>query len=389
MLVAPNSIIQVRDCSAFAVPPYPHSSPLLLSYSEDVMQTRRRLRRTSYSASQLNQSSSQQPSLQSPDDYGYANDLITFMTETTIHHRCYERAIARDMVNQILCPPAEERERDIAGTEAYDDDNNDCRVSTRLMTNDDPRGEYTYGEFPFSSFDQLIDRGLDFVAAPNDGDRRRRRKHTMVDLGSGCGRLVLYAALTRGGSSTDDAETTQWDVHGIEIGMKLHSLAVRSLQRGIDHGMFSRDNSDVTRYNGGRIIGFHNGNVLHQDSIGSPSSSTSSSPTFSSSSINSIRLQLSQTNLLFAYSTVWETSRFDPELGAMILSSKWSNKLASACSDGCVAITTDRALDPNDGWKLVDRLEVENPCVWGSVGYISVLEKKMTHHPKMSKFYSI
>jgi hypothetical protein len=40
-------------------------------------------------------------------------------------------------------------------------------------------------------------------------------------------------------------------------------------------------------------------------------------------------------------------------------------------------------LDPNDGWKLVDRIEVENPSVWGSVGYISVLEKKMTHHPKM------
>jgi hypothetical protein len=93
---------------------------------------------------------------------------------------------------------------------------------------------------------------------------------------------------------------------------------------------------------------------------------------------------LSQTNLLFAYSTVWETSRFDPGLGAMILSSKWSNTLASACSNGCVAITTDRALDPNDGWKLVDSLEVENPSVWGSIGYISVLEKKMTHHPKMS-----
>jgi hypothetical protein len=92
---------------------------------------------------------------------------------------------------------------------------------------------------------------------------------------------------------------------------------------------------------------------------------------------------------LFAYSTVWETSRFDPVLGALILSSKWSNTLASACSNGCVAITTDCALDPNDGWKLVevDRIEVENPSVWGSVSvsYISVLEKKMTtHHPKMS-----
>ena len=343
------------------------------------MQTKRRIQRTSHSAGIPT-------SLPSPDD-GYANDLIPFVTETTIPHRCYERTIARDMVNQILCPSTEERERDIAGTEAYHDED-DCMVNARLMTNDDPRGEYTYGEFPFSSFDQLIDRGLDFVAVHYDGDRRSRRKYTMVDLGSGCGRLVFYAALTRGGSSSDNAESSshlEWDVHGIEIGMKLHLLAVRSLQRGIDHGMFSRDGIDVPIHNvSSRIIAFHNGNALSQESIRSPSSSTSSSISFSSSSsINSISSQLSQTNLLFAYSTVWETSRFDPVLGALILSSKWSNTLASACSNGCVAITTDRVLDPNDGWKLVDRIEVENPSVWGSVGYISVLEKKMTHHPKM------
>ena len=60
----------------------------------------------------------------------------------------------------------------------------------------------------------------------------------------------------------------------------------------------------------------------------------------------------------------------------MILSSKWSSTLASTCPEGCVAITTDRALDPDYGWKLLDRMEVENPSVWGSVGYISMLEEK-------------
>ena len=59
----------------------------------------------------------------------------------------------------------------------------------------------------------------------------------------------------------------------------------------------------------------------------------------------------------------------------MILSPKWSKTLASTCHNRCVGVTTDRALNPDDGWILVDRMDVENPSVWGSTGYISVLEK--------------
>ena len=59
----------------------------------------------------------------------------------------------------------------------------------------------------------------------------------------------------------------------------------------------------------------------------------------------------------------------------MILHEKWSQSLANACSNGCVAVTTDQSLNPIHGWKLIDRLEVENPSVWGSTGYISILEK--------------
>ena len=134
------------------------------------------------------------------------------------------------------------------------------------------------------------------------------------------------------------------------------------------------------------MIAFHNGNALSEEDPYFPHTRPSSysdpdveSSSSSPSSFDSIRSLLSRTDLIFAYSTVWETSKvrpYDPTLGAMVLSSKWSSALASTCRDGCVAITTDRVLDPNDGWKLLDRMEVENPSVWGSVGYISVLEKK-------------
>jgi hypothetical protein len=246
----------------------------------------------------------------------------------------------------------------------------------KAITNDDPRNEYTYGEFPCDSFDFLVDRALELMADGNNGGMFHNEdgNKIMVDLGSGCGRLVFYAALTRGGTSQDDVSSTtqrstQWDVHGVEIGTQLHSLAVNSLQRGVDNGWFTSIDNESDA-NGSQIV-FHNGNALPvEDPFFQFSQSTDDTP--------AIQTLLSRTSLLFAYSTVWETDptqQFHPELGAMILSPKWSQTLASQCQNGCVAITTDRALNPEHGWKLLDRMDVENPSVWGSVGYISVLLK--------------
>ena len=306
------------------------------------------------------------------------------------------------MVSETLCPPEEERDRNIASMEAYencdDDDGSPGGGRGEVIANDDPRGEYTYGEFPLESFDLLVDRALDFVQQEEEGPIIEGSNHdtatasknhrTMVDLGSGCGRLVFYAALTRGGGeevepsskSTTEPTTKLWNVHGIEIGMRLHSLAVNSLQRGIQRGWFesadiSRSEKDESSNGSSPIIAFHNGNALLMDDPYYAHTQEDQN----SSQHSAIRSLLSETDLLFAYSTVWETNParpFDPELGAMMLSPKWSETLASLCPDGCVAVTTDRALDPENGWRLLDRMDVENPSVWGSVGYISKLEKK-------------
>ena len=274
----------------------------------------------------------------------------------------FTRPIAQEMVTSILCPQNEERDRDKAGMEAYSN-------GDKMVTNADPRTEYTYGEFPLDSFDLLVDRALDYVDLEQQQQQVDRDGNpTMIDLGSGCGRIVLYAALARGGRGIDsttsrDAGEMKWNVHGIEIGKQLHSLAINSLQRGTEEGWFQSTEDESGS------VGFHNGNALLTDD---PYYDVD---TQSSKSIQSL---LSQTNLLFAYSTVWETNpvqSFNPELQAMILSPKWSLTLAEICTNGCVAITTDRALNPEDGWRLLHRMEVDNPSVWGSVGYISILEK--------------
>lgn len=266
----------------------------------------------------------------------------------------FDRPTAQQVVTSILCPPNEERSRNNAGMEAFGED----RHSNKVITNDDPRNEYTYDEFPFESFDLLVDRAIDYVDTDQQQHEEDGRNRNMLDLGSGSGRLVLYAGLTRSG----------WDVTGIEIGKQLHSLAVNSLQRGINEDLLKPAIAhDASTANS--IISFYNGNALGGED-----------PYFQDTESDDETIQsiLSEANLLFAYSTVWETDSsqsFNPELQAMVLSSKWSKSLASVCQNGVVAVTTDRVLNPDDGWKLLDRMDVDNPSVWGSVGYISVLQK--------------
>lgn len=197
----------------------------------------------------------------------------------------------------------------------------------------DPRMQLTYGEFPLRSMDELIDLALPHVTCSGDG------RIEMVDLGSGCGRLALYASLTRG------TPKRPWSISGIEISSMLHNVAVESVTKGVHENLF--DDSDTSC---GTSLLFHTGPAAEFKEL------------------------FDKVNLIFCYSTAWEARGFNEEWGAMILGSEWSLMLAQACRPGCVVITTDRALDPKDGWVLVDRLDVENREVMGSTGFIQVLQ---------------
>ena len=59
-------------------------------------------------------------------------------------------------------------------------------------------------------------------------------------------------------------------------------------------------------------------------------------------------------------------------IGLDNLVEEWSELLADSCKFGTVVVTTDRALNPVNGWVLKNRLDVENPSLLGSTGYISI-----------------
>ncbi|CAB9501196.1 expressed unknown protein [Seminavis robusta] len=238
--------------------------------------------------------------------------------------------------------------------------------SSTLVAAQDPRMKYTYGEFPLRSTDQLVDLALSHY---RHQPKKIPKSVTMIDLGSGCGRLVLYWALTRG---YDDDSDTQWNMHGIEISDILHDEALRACLSGLDHGWFQLQ---PQRQQQQQPATLPYNNLPHL---------ASATQQHSPQKLNQFTLHLGpaeefaslfqQADIVFAYSTVWDTAGFSEQLGAIVMSREWNELLSQTCRPGTIVITTDRCLDPMYGWKLLDRLDVDNREVMGSTGYIQILE---------------
>lgn len=136
--------------------------------------------------------------------------------------RVLSRADGQALLDDVILPERDygsriETGRDAQGLQA---------ASGVAVSPQDPRMFLTYGEFPLSSLDELLDLALLHVKSPS--------RIEMVDVGSGCGRLALYAALTRGG---EPSLLQSWQVHGIEISPILHHEAVQALSKAAQAGL--------------------------------------------------------------------------------------------------------------------------------------------------------
>ena len=250
------------------------------------------------------------------------------LSSASIISKLMPRDEAQNAIHSKLFPAQQFDDRMNAGRDAQG------LTGGGVVQADDPRLAFTYAEFPLESFDALIDAALEVM-----GGREPPKMIRLVDLGSGCARLVLYAALSRG-----------WDVRGIEIGPELHEKAMSVLERGIDCGYFQAEGGQSDHMTAGATL-------LLGDAKMYPH-------------------VLGSADIVFAYSTVFPAvEKFNVELGALVLQPEWSQMLAAECRGGCIAITTDRALDPKFGWELIKRLDVENPELLGSTGYIHILRK--------------
>lgn len=248
--------------------------------------------------------------------------------------RKYTREDAQSILDDKLMPRKDYGERIGWGRDAQSFDE-----TTGPLNPSDPRLSQTYGEFPLRSMDELIDRGLEHLPA----SKRNAKKLSLLDIGSGCGRLVFYSAMVRGSN-----EEPSWDVHGIEISDELHNRALDFLKAGAKMNLMTTEE---------------------------PSSCHSNMLTLNCGPAEEHKDLLEKADIVFSYSTTFPAKAFSPEVSALLLDPEWSELLGSTCSAGCVAITTDRALDPAYSWELLDRLDVENPEVYGTTGYIHILRE--------------
>jgi hypothetical protein len=194
-----------------------------------------------------------------------------------------------------------------------------------VIPGQDERLFQTYGEFPLDSLDTLLDRALQHQQEDID----ENRPLTVVDLGSGCGRLILYMALTR----------PTWNVHGIELSSILYREAVEARERAIAGGWLQMTSS----------LEFHCGAASQFPDL------------------------LRQADLIFCYSTAFESSGFSPQTGTMVLGPEW-NELLAVNRKGII-ITTDKSLDSR--WRILERLDVPNPEVFESTGFIHCFQGRV------------
>lgn len=213
-----------------------------------------------------------------------------------------------------------------------------------LVVGSDPALSFTYGEFPLESLDLLLDTAFSSMHPVPAHDKNLNVR--VVDLGSGCGRLCFYMALTR----------QNWDITGIEISKILHKEAKATMHVAQDKGWFVP-------------IRYDDDEPVQSKQYQHNAATTASHLSFLQGAADEYQDAIRQADIIFCYSTAWESTGFSAETGAMILSEEWNELLSSACRDHCIVITTDRALDPNR-WQLLEKVDVTNSEVGGSTGYI-------------------
>jgi len=267
------------------------------------------------------------------------------------------QAAARMMDGHIL--PATEKGRRIQLG------NHQLRGDGEAVHGQDPILFETYGEFPLPSLDVLLDRAEELLQLREQEQELRNgalsslpdalqkdhgsRRRTIVDVGSGCGRLALYMALSR----------PNWDVYGVEISPVFHQEAVEAVHRAVKQGCL-------------QIISEEEDDDNSNDTDGSVSTNTATThsrlvlhcgPAQEYTSI------LQKADIIFCYSTAFESAGFSEESAALLLGNDWNVLFADTSTD-CLCITTDKALSPNHGWRILDRIDVPNPEVLESTGYI-------------------
>ena len=245
-----------------------------------------------------------------------------------------------------------------------------AQSSSRILAANDPQLQFTYGEFPLTSLDLLLDHAVLYLQQQQQNAQPTNippPNYTVLDVGSGCGRPALYMALTR--------SPLFQRVWGIEASERLHQEGLRALQQAADGEYLvlleEEESSDKNKGDPTTITTITN----NHPSESSPSSLTTEIHLFQGLAQDYAHL-LAQADIIFCYSTAFDSSGvFLPgDIGGMVLADEWNHLFSTNCRPGTLVITTDRCLNLSvaaQQWKLIQRLDsVPNPPVLDSTCFL-------------------
>ena len=234
----------------------------------------------------------------------------------------------------------------------------------------------TYGEFSLTSLDVILDRIAQEFFIPGTEDsietnatRKRPLKGSfkIIDIGSGCGRLVLYMAITQKRLEQYYCDTVV--LTGIEQSKALHDESIRATERLLQYNNSVNEHFNVEQE--------HN-NV----------ECTKSEIRLYCGSANEFLNEIHTADIIICYSTAFSSGEFLPSISALLLSPEWNTILtpplppqqqhpAVALKKSTLyCVTMEKALDPNRGWIMVDRINVPNPEIGvESIAFIQKIDR--------------
>ena len=230
----------------------------------------------------------------------------------------------------------------------------------------------THVDIPYEVFDQFIETGMRLVIKheventpkPDPADFEALMKYHMekqpfdefggkrrhlVDIGSGVGRIPLYAGLTACNHGRG------WNIYGIERSLDLHTNALFAIEKGIKSGLLYNltgqpENIEDTFLDG-----------------------AATKISFMLGSLENHTIPLARASIvLIRFSDSLICEDVDDRYGMPLLNSEVCSLLSSTCQDGCVFISLDSVPNYNYGFEPIKAITASASAKFG---LISVLTK--------------
>ena len=303
------------------------------------------------------------------------NDCREHFTVQISSDQIVSRPDAVQLLDNYILPTSEKGYRMNLNTNDVIDSNMDMDSST-------------YGEFTLSSLDILLDRMAQEIIPVNENvaecsdtgvrhQQQRQRPLKIIDIGSGCGRLVLYMAIAQ-------QRLQQHYDHIVVVGIEQSKALFDESIRATERLLLLQCNDE------NKSIDDSNAPVVQNEKDDTvPVCAKNTEIRLYCGAAAEYMNEIHSADIVICYSTAFSSGNFLPSLSALLLSDEWNTILTPSSSSShpheqtssklLYCVTMDKALDPSRGWTMIDRINVPNPEIGvDSMAFLQQIDRSDT-----------